>query len=302
MAEPILGVIGGSGLYHMPDLDNVETIELITPFGSPSSNLTLGALDGRDVAFLARHGVGHTLLPSEVPYRANIYALKTLGVQRILSVSAVGSLREDYPPLDIVVPDQLFDRTKNRPSTFFGNGLVAHTSFAQPFCPAFRESLLGAARESSATTHDGGTLVVMEGPMFSTIAESEVNRHLGFSLVGMTALPEAKLAREAELCYATMAMVTDYDVWHSSHDSVTSDMVAANVSRNTETAHLVIRGLIARLDVVGRCDCANALSRALLTSLEIVPEATLEMLDPIIGKYRSRRLPERERDGIHPPM
>lgn len=194
--------------------------------------------------------------------------------------------------MDVVVPDQIFDRTKGRPSTFFGEGLVAHTSFAHPFCPALRAAVLASSQESIAATHDGGTLVVMEGPMFSTIAESETNRKLGFSLVGMTALPEAKLAREAEMCYATLAMVTDYDVWHPGHDSVTSDMVAANVSRNTETAHFVIARLTGRLTSIGPCDCESALDSALLTSLNIVPTPTLDKLEPIIGKYRRRALAE----------
>jgi 5'-methylthioadenosine phosphorylase len=285
MSEPVLGIIGGSGLYHMPRLENVEAVELETPFGPPSSTITLGTLNGVDLAFLARHGPGHTLLPSEVPYRANIYAMKILGVERILSVSAVGSLREEYPPLDVVVPDQIFDRTKDRAATFFGGGLVAHVGFAHPFCPAFRKTVLTCAQNSPAKAHDGGTLVVMEGPMFSTIAESETYRRQGFSLVGMTALPEAKLAREAELCYATLAMVTDYDVWHPSHDSVTSDMVAANVSHNTEVAHGIIQDVVEALGSVGTCECSDALASALLTSFDLVPESTLQELEPIIGKY-----------------
>jgi 5'-methylthioadenosine phosphorylase len=288
MPDPVLGIIGGSGLYHMPGLENVEAVELTTPYGLPSSGITLGTLQGVDLAFVARHGPGHTLLPSEVPYRANIYALKVLGVERILSVSAVGSLREEYTPLDVVLPDQLYDRTKNRESTFFGSGLVAHIAFAHPFCPAFRQSVLHCARRSPATVHDGGTLAVMEGPAFSTIAESESYRRQGFSLLGMTALPEAKLAREAELCYATLAMVTDYDVWHPSHDSVTSEMVAANVARNTEIAHAIIRDVVQALPSVAKCDCENTLASALLTSFDLVPEETLQALEPIIGKYRRK--------------
>jgi 5'-methylthioadenosine phosphorylase len=289
VAEPILGILGGSGLYHMPDLHAVESIELTTPFGAPSSPITIGSLNGVDVAFLARHGHGHTLLPSEVPYRANVYAMKTLGVKRILSVSAVGSLREEYAPLDVVIPDQIYDRTKGRTSTFFGNGFVAHVGFAQPFCPALSGAVLQCARESPARAHEGGTLAVMEGPAFSTVAESETYRKLGFSIIGMTALPEAKLAREAELCYCTMAMVTDYDVWHQTHESVTQEMVASNVLTNTEVAHGIIRTLVSRLGAVATCECGDALAAALLTSFDLVPEATLEALEPIVGRYRTKR-------------
>lgn len=289
MPEPKLGIIGGSGLYQMPELENVETITMPTPFGEPSSPITIGTLHGVDLAFLARHGPGHTLLPSEVPYRANIYALKVLGVPRVLSVSAVGSLRSDYAPLDVAIPDQLFDRTKNRPSSFFGEGLVAHVGFAHPFCSALTETVFQAAHSAPATVHRGGTLVVMEGPMFSTIAESETYRKLGFSLIGMTALPEAKLAREAELCYATLAMVTDYDVWHETHDSVTSDMVAANVRRNTKVAHGIIGDVVDRLSTVGPCNCSDALANALLTRLDLVPPARLEALEPLIGKYSAQQ-------------
>lgn len=288
MPEPILGVIGGSGLYQMDGLQNVQTIDLPTPFGSPSSSITVGSLNGVDVAFLARHGAGHTLLPSEVPYRANICALKQLGVRRIVSVSAVGSLREDYVPLDVVIPDQLYDRTKNRESTFFGGGLVAHVSFALPFCPALSATAYTCASESEAKAHQGGTLVTMEGPAFSTVAESENYRKQGFSIVGMTALPEAKLAREAELCYCTIAMVTDYDVWHESHESVTQEMVAGNVRKNTEVAHGILRSLVSKLDDVGECDCGSALATALLTPFNLVPGQTLSRLEPIIGKYRPR--------------
>jgi len=285
---PILGIIGGSGLYHMPGLENVETVSLETPFGPPSSDVTLGSLNGVPLAFLARHGPGHTLLPSEVPYRANIYAMKTLRVPRILSVSAVGSLREEYAPLDMVVPDQIYDRTKGRHSTFFGEGLVAHVGFANPFCPALSEVVFDSAGTSPATAHKGGTLVVMEGPAFSTVAESDIHRRLGCSLVGMTALPEAKLAREAELCYATLAMVTDYDVWHGTHELVSSEMVTENVRHNTLVAHEIVRDLVGRLGSIGPCDCSHALASALLTSFDLVPESTLQTLDPIIGRYRRK--------------
>lgn len=288
MADVELGIIGGSGLYDMPELETVDILDVETPFGSPSSPITVGNLKGVTIAFVARHGRVHNLLPSEVPYRANIYALKTLGLQRVLSVSAVGSLCEEYAPLNIVVPDQVLDRTKNRPSTFFGKGLVAHVAFAQPFCPAFSTTLNAAARSQGATSHAGGTLVVMEGPQFSTAAESEAYRKLGCSLIGMTALPEAKLAREAELCYATLAMVTDYDVWHQTHETVTSDMVTANIHRNTEVAHAIIRDVIGRLGNIGPCDCSDALSSALLTPLDQVPNSTLAALEPIVGRYLRR--------------
>jgi 5'-methylthioadenosine phosphorylase len=281
----VLGIIGGSGLYEMPELSDVERVELDTPFGQPSGPITLGTLDGTRLAFIARHGIGHRLLPSEVPYRANIFALKLLGVERVLAVSAVGSLREEYAPLDLVVPDQLFDRTKNRLSTFFGNGIVAHVGFAQPFCPALSEVVFAAAQQAPARAHRGGTLVTMEGPAFSTIAESETYRRLGFALIGMTALPEAKLAREAELCYAILAMVTDYDVWHLLYETVTSDMVMANLQRNVTVARGVIREVAGHLDQIGHCTCRSALADAIVTPLELVPEATRMALDPIIGKY-----------------
>lgn len=288
MAEVRLAVIGGSGLYHMPQLENVETIEVSTPFGAPSSPITLGRLHGLDVAFLARHGTGHTLSPSEVPYQANVFALKLLGTEKILSVSAVGSLREDYAPLDVVVPNQIFDRTTDRPRTFFGGGLVGHVAFAHPFCPALSGALFQVAERHAGRAHRGGTLIVIEGPQFSTIAESETYRQLGFSVIGMTAAPEAKLAREAEICYATAAMVTDYDVWHLTHQQVTSDMVAENVRRNTELAHALIGGLVAELDMLEPCDCHDALASALLTHLDLVPEAKLKELEPIIGRYMNR--------------
>ena len=288
MVEPVLGVIGGSGLYNMPGLSNIEILEMNTPFGPTSSPVTIGTLRGVDVAFIARHGHAHTLLPSEVPYRANIYALKVLGVSRVLSVSAVGSLKQDLAPLDVAVPDQIFDRTRSRPSSFFGNGLVAHVSFANPFCPALSAVAFDAAKTSNATVHWGGTLVTIEGPMFSTIAESETYRKLGFSLIGMTAVPESKLAREAELCYTTLAMVTDYDVWHETHETVTSEMVAETVRRNVEVSREIIAEVVSRLDRVGPCECESALASGLLTGFEHVPDSTLKALEPIIGKYYRR--------------
>jgi 5'-methylthioadenosine phosphorylase len=288
LAEPVLGVIGGSGLYNMPGLTDVEILEMNTPFGATSSPVTIGTLRGVDVAFIARHGHAHTYLPSEVPYRANIYALKVLGVRRVLSVSAVGSLKEELAPLDVAVPDQIYDRTKTRPSTFFGNGFVAHVGFAHPFCSSFSAVAFDAAKTSGANVHWGGTLITIEGPMFSTIAESETYRKLGFSLIGMTAVPEAKLAREAELCYATLAMVTDYDVWHETHETVTSEMVAETVRRNVDVSRGIIAEVGSRLHRIGPCDCENALASGLLTGFEHVPEETLKVLEPIIGKYYRR--------------
>jgi len=280
-----LGIIGGSGLYAVPGLEDVEEQDVSTPFGRPSDRVVTGRLRGIGVAFIPRHGRNHTFLPSEVPYRANICALKQLGVRRVLGVSAVGSLREDYAPLDVVIPDQLYDRTKARAGTFFGEGMVAHVGFAQPFCPAFAATLLESARRSPATTHQGGTLVVMEGPAFSTIAESETYRKAGFSLIGMTTLPEAKLAREAELCYASLSMVTDYDVWHQTHETVSSDMVAETLRRNIDVAYGILGDLVDRLGEIGECRCGSALASALLTRFDVAPEATLQRLRPIIGRY-----------------
>ncbi len=288
MLEPRLGVIGGSGLYAMPQLHNAETVEVSTPFGAPSSPITVGTVDAVPVAFIARHGIGHTLLPSEVPYRANIWALKSLGVSQLLSVSAVGSLREDYAPRDIVIPDQIFDRTRARSASFFGRGLVAHVAFGNPFCPALTQVLFSSAQATAATVHWGGALVVIEGPAFSTVAESEAYRKLGFSIIGMTAIPEAKLAREAELCYATLAMVTDYDVWHPTHDSVTSDMVAQTLRENIDTAHSVVANVSARVTSIGVCHCQDSLASALLTPLDLVPAETLTDLEPLLAKYMGR--------------
>ena len=241
MPSASVGVIGGTGLYDMPGLTDVEEVNVSTPFGAPSGPFIVGNFEGVSVAFVSRHGKGHRLSPTEVPARANIYALKSLGVERVVSVSAVGSLREDMAPQDMVVPDQLIDRTRSRVSTFFGDGIVAHISFAEPFCPAMRGLLVECCRETSATVHDGGTYVVMEGPAFSTVAESQMYRSWGASVIGMTALPEAKLAREAELCYGTLACVTDYDVWHPDHDSVTVEVVLRNLHQNVATAQEVLK-------------------------------------------------------------
>ncbi|HEY7850800.1 MAG TPA: S-methyl-5'-thioadenosine phosphorylase [Ktedonobacterales bacterium] len=265
-----LGVIGGSGLYAMPGLTQVEQIELSTPFGAPSDVITIGELDGVTVAFLPRHGRGHHLSPTDVPARANIFALKSLGVERIISVSAVGSLREDYAPLDLVIPDQIFDRTKARPASFFEDGVVAHVGFAEPFCADLSGRLASAMDVlGDVRFHRGGTYVCIEGPQFSTKAESRVYRQWGCDIIGMTALPEAKLAREAQLCYSTIACVTDYDVWRSSEEPVTVEMVVANLSRNVATAQRIIRQVAhAPLPAdrsAATCGCASALANAVMT-------------------------------------
>jgi 5'-methylthioadenosine phosphorylase len=282
---PTIGIIGGSGLYDMADLTDREERVVSTPFGDPSGPYVVATLRGRRVAFLARHGQGHRLLPSELNFRANIYGFKVLGVEWILSASAVGSLREDYRPLDLVVPDQFFDRTRGRASTFFGDGLVGHVAFAHPFCGALSDVMVSSAAEAGATVHRGGTYVCMEGPQFSTIAESNAYRAAGFDIIGMTNLQEAKLAREAEVCYATLALVTDYDCWHPSHDSVSVEMVIRNLTENARTAQQVIANAVARLPIARDCECARALATALITRPEAVPAATRERLRPIVGKY-----------------
>jgi 5'-methylthioadenosine phosphorylase len=284
-SQPTIGIIGGSGLYDMAELTDREERTLATPFGDPSGPFVLATLRGRRVAFLPRHGVGHRLLPSELNFRANIYAFKVLGVQWILSASAVGSLREDYKPLDLVVPDQFFDRTRGRISTFFGEGLVGHVAFAHPFCGPLSAILAESASQAGATVHKGGTYVCMEGPQFSTIAESNAYRASGFDIIGMTNLQEAKLAREAEICYSTLALVTDYDCWHPDHASVTVDMIISNLLQNAKTAQQVIANAVARLPIDRTCECAHALKHALITRPEHVPAATKTKLKPIVGKY-----------------
>ncbi len=280
-----IGIIGGSGLYDMAELTDREEVAIATPFGDPSGPYVVGTLRGRRVAFLARHGAGHRLMPGELNFRANIYGFKTLGVERILSASAVGSLKLEYPPQDIVVPDQFLDRTRGRASTFFGRGLVAHVSFAHPVCA----DLSGAAHEAAiavgARAHLGGTYVCMEGPQFSTLAESNLYRAWGMDVIGMTNLQEAKLAREAEICYATLALVTDYDCWHPEHDSVTVDMIVANVIQNAKTAQAIIAETVGRLDGARTCPCATALANAIITSRDAIPAATRADLAPIVGKY-----------------
>jgi 5'-methylthioadenosine phosphorylase len=285
MTSPTIGIIGGSGLYDMAELTDREERAVTTPFGEPSGAYVIGTLRGTRVAFLARHGAGHRLLPSELNFRANIYGFKVLGVERILSASAVGSLKEEYKPLDIVVPDQFFDRTKGRISTFFGRGLVAHVGFAHPICGQLAAIAADAVAAGGATVHRGGTYVNMEGPQFSTLAESRLYRSWGMDVIGMTNLQEAKLAREAEICYATLALVTDYDCWHPDHDSVTVDLIVANLLQNAKTAQAGIAEAISRLQTPRSCSCKDALATAIITRPEHIPEATKQELAPIIGKY-----------------
>ena len=287
MANVQIGVIGGSGLYDMAELTDREEKRLTTPFGDPSGPYLLGTLRGKRVAFLARHGAGHRLLPSELNFRANIFGFKLLGVERIISASAVGSLKQEYPPLDIVVPDQFFDRTKGRISTFFGNGLAAHVAFAHPICPELAKVGADAVAAVGASVHRGGTYVCMEGPQFSTLAESRLYRSWGMDVIGMTNLQEAKLAREAEICYVTLALVTDYDCWHPEHDSVTVDMIVQTLMKNAETAQRAIAEAITKLPVVRSCDCGSALKFALITRPDAVPAQLKKDLAPIIGKYLS---------------
>jgi len=280
-----MAVIGGSGLYQMSGLENTESIDMATPFGKPSAPITIGTLEGMRVAFLARHGIGHHITPTNVPYRANIYALKSLGVERIISVSACGSLREDYAPGHIVVPDDIFDYTKDRVRSFFGEGLVAHISVADPFCNDLSQQLETAVRATGATIHHGGSLITIEGPRFSTKAESHTFRTWGMSIIGMTASPEAFLAREAELCYATMAHVTDYDVWHKNESPVTVEIVIQTLNKNTEIAQKAIHNLVRDLNKERVCNCERALATALITNPKVVPAETRSKLDLLIGKY-----------------
>lgn len=280
-----IGIIGGSGLYDMAELTGREERTVTTPFGDPSGPYIVGTLRGKRVAFLARHGAGHRLTPSELNYRANIFGLKQLGVEFILSASAVGSLQERYVPQQLVIPDQFFDRTKGRISTFFGHGLVAHVAFAHPVCGRLGAVAYDACRTVGATVHKGGTYVCMEGPQFSTLAESKLYRAWGMDVIGMTNLQEAKLAREAEICYATIALVTDYDCWHPDHDSVTVDMIVANLVANARTAQQVIAEAVSRLPFERTCECAHALEHAIITRPEAVPDQVKRDLAPIIGRY-----------------
>ncbi|MBT3669644.1 MAG: S-methyl-5'-thioadenosine phosphorylase [Chloroflexi bacterium] len=283
--HPLIGIIGGSGLYGMEGLENIEKHEIQTPFGEPSSPIIVGGLEGKRVAFLARHGIGHTISPTNVNYRANIYAMKTMGVKFILSVSACGSLREDYAPGDIVVPDQLFDLTKNRKRSFFDKELVVHVDVADPFCTDFSNQILDAVGKTSATVHEGGTFITIEGPRFSTRGESNTYRSWGMSIIGMTTSPEAFLAREAEICYGVLAHVTDYDVWHVTEEPVTVQQVIQTISGNTKIADEAIRNLVSAIDVSKDCQHQNALADALITNPNRVPPELVKNLDLLIGKY-----------------
>jgi 5'-methylthioadenosine phosphorylase len=282
-----IGIIGGSGLYSMSGLTDVREIRVKTPFGDPSDAIVLGMLEGKRVAFLARHGRGHRLLPSEINFRANICAMKQLGVERIISVSAVGSLQEDLRPGEFLVPDQFFDRTKLRVSTFFGEGLVAHVAFDKPTCVPTSAVLADASVHCGVKVHRRGTYVCIEGPQFSTLAEAHVHRQLRFEVIGMTNVTEAKLAREAEICYATIAMITDYDCWHPDHESVTGTQIMETLSQNAENAQHVLREAVRAMPVERNCKCGAALRHALITDLKLVPSATKKKLAVIIGKYLS---------------
>jgi 5'-methylthioadenosine phosphorylase len=284
-SHPTLAIIGGSGLYGMPGLSNVSEHDLTTPFGKPSAPIITGELEGRQVAFLARHGHGHHITPSEVNNRANIYALKSLGAECVVSISACGSLRDDYAPGDLVIPDQVFDLTRDRKRSFFGEGLVAHIGVADPFCADLSHQLFNAVNSTGARVHRGGTFLTVEGPRFSTKAESNVYRSWGMSLIGMTTSPEVFLAREAELCYAVMAHVTDYDVWHLEQDPVSVEAVIAVLNQNTRIAQQAIARLAKDLAPEHHCDCSNALATALITQPERIPPETRQKLDLLVGKY-----------------
>lgn len=283
--EAMIGIIGGSGLYQMNELKDVQEVKVPTPFGDPSDAYIVGTLEGKKVAFLARHGRGHRVMPSEINYRANIYGFKKLGVQWIISVSAVGSMKENIRPLDFVIPDQFFDQTRKRISTFFGNGVVGHVGFANPVCSHLAPLLVNCCRETGVTTHQGGTYICIDGPQFSTKAESRIYRQWGVDVIGMTNLPEAKLAREAEICYATMACVTDFDCWHESEEIVTIEAVIATLMKNVKHAREVLRNAVRQLPLPRDCECASALANGIITSKEHIPAGTLRDLDLIIGKY-----------------
>ena len=286
-AKAAIGIIGGSGLYSVNGLMDAREIRVKTPFGDPSDAIVLGTLEGKRVAFLARHGRGHRILPSEINYRANIYAMKLLGVERIISVSAVGSLLEDLRPGEFLIPDQFFDRTKNRIATFFGGGMVAHVAFARPTCGQLSGVLADVCVHQAVKVHRRGTYVCMEGPQFSTLAEAHVHRQLRFEVIGMTNVTEAKLAREAEIGYGTIAMITDYDCWHPEHESVTAAQIIVTLNQNAENAQKVLRAAVRELPDDRSCKCGSALQHALVTDLKIVPKATKNRLAAIIGKYVS---------------
>src|SRR5438445_10573786 len=289
MTTAKIGIIGGSGLYQMPELTEVDEIEVETPFGDPSDKFILGTLEGERVAFLPRHGRGHRFTPTELPFRANIYGMKLLGVERILSASAVGSLQEQYAPMHMVIPDQFFDRTRARAheSTFFADGIVALVAFGHPVCKSLGDALADACKSVEVKTHRGGTYLCMEGPAFSTVAESNVYRSWGMDIIGMTNLQEAKLAREAEICYATLALVTDYDCWHPGHDAVTVETVIEYLNKNVRNAQIIMREAVKRLSNKSRtCKCGSALKNAIFTAPNLCPEATTRKLEAIIGKYK----------------
>jgi len=283
--KPHLAIIGGSGLYQMPGLQHPQEFNLETPFGKPSASIVVGTLNDQPVAFLARHGVGHFISPSEINYRANIYALKSLGVERIVSISACGSLRQDYAPGSLVIPDQVFDFTRDRKRSFFGEGLVAHIGVAEPFCTDLSRQLGQAVRSTGAVLHEGGSIITIEGPRFSTRAESGVYRSWGMSVIGMTTSPEAFLAREAEMCYTVMAHVTDYDVWHQSEEPVSVEAVIAVLNRNTQIAQQAIANLAQNLKPERSCTCSTALASALITNPAMIPSETRQRLDLLVGKY-----------------
>jgi 5'-methylthioadenosine phosphorylase len=282
---PTIGIIGGSGLYSMPGFEAHEERVIDTPWGAPSDPYVVGKLAGKEVAFLARHGRGHRISPSELNFRANIYGLKWLGVERILSLSAVGSLKKKHKPLDFVIPDQFIDRTRGRVSTFFGDGLVAHISFAHPVCPQLSETAINACLAAGVRAKSRGTYLCMEGPAFSTLAESNLYRSWDCDVIGMTNLQEAKLAREAEMCYVTIAMVTDYDCWHEDHDAVTVDQILEVLGKNAENAAKVVTAAVAAMPAVRTCKCGSALAHALITDRKMIPEATRNKLELLVGKY-----------------
>jgi 5'-methylthioadenosine phosphorylase len=285
MEKGKIGIIGGTGLYEMDGLKIKSSKKIQTPFGDPSDEYIIGELEGKEVVFLPRHGKGHRILPSEINFRANIYGMKTLGVEWILSVSACGSMKEELKPLDIVIPDQFFDRTRNRVSTFFGNGIVSHVAFADPFCDCLRKILYQAKDIVDCKLHFGGIYLCMEGPQFSTRAESNIYRSWGVDIIGMTNLQEAKLAREAEICYATLACVTDYDCWHESEEEVSIEAVIANLKKNVKNAQIILRHAVKNIGKERNCQCANSLQFAIITQPDLIPQDIKKKLSPIIGKY-----------------
>ncbi len=288
MPQAKIGVIGGTGLYDIEGLTDVEEVEIDTPFGKPSDAIVIGKLDGVGIAFLPRHGKGHRILPTELPSRANIYALKLLGVEHIIASNSAGSFREEIKPGDLVIPDQIIDRTRSRINSFFGEGVVAHIPFAEPFCPVLSQILFEAAKQVGASVHQGGTYVAMEGPAFSTRAESRLYRSWGADIIGMTALPEAKLAREAEICYASIACVSDYDSWHEGKEPVTVDVILNILHRNIDTAKEIIKLAVTRIPEERHCGCATALKTALVTAPELIPSEQKAKLDLLIGRYLTK--------------